>query len=99
MRNPEKYKLSAARCNRRYYLAKKAILAEAKSRGCSICGYNRCPWAIEFHHPEKSEMTINYLKTAGSPENLKKEIEKCITVCANCHREIHFDDGVDEPFD
>lgn len=58
-----------------------------KESGCDICGYKKCLDALEFHHVndnKKSELSkINRLSTA------KQEIEKCILVCANCHREIH----------
>jgi hypothetical protein len=61
---------------------------------CSICGYNRCMKALEFHHTNedtKSEKSFG-ISSKGmlAPwETLVMEIEKCILVCANCHREIH----------
>jgi predicted HNH restriction endonuclease len=56
---------------------------------CSICGYNKYIGALEFHHtdPTKKDMTI-----AGSGkkwETIKEEVEKCMLLCANCHREMH----------
>ena len=56
---------------------------------CSICKYNRCLIALEFHHidGDTKEFTISNdrLKVAEAVE----EAKKCVLVCANCHREIH----------
>lgn len=57
---------------------------------CSVCGYARCERALEFHHVEQHEK--DFLISAQYTiafERLKKELEKCVLVCANCHREIH----------
>ena len=59
-------------------------------RGCCVCGYNRCPAALEWHHPNKDK--------EGNPSELKSinvflsEIDKCEVLCANCHRELHAND-------
>ena len=58
------------------------------SRGCSICGYNKCAAVLEFHHNGDKDFLPNS-SSGRSIENLKKEIEKCIVLCANCHRELH----------
>jgi len=59
-------------------------------KGCAICGYKKCAEALEFHHKENKEFNIS-LATAGnrSIEKIKEEIDKCIILCANCHRELH----------
>ena len=60
--------------------------------GCSKCGYNRCAGALEFHHiQDNKEENIGVLVGKRNSEKLWKEIEKCIVVCANCHREIHYE--------
>ena len=59
-----------------------------KSIGCQICGYNKTTEALDFHHLDSStkEKTIG---NCSSWHGLKKEIKKCIVLCANCHRELH----------
>jgi len=62
-----------------------------KGGSCQHCGYDKCTWAFEFHHlnPEDKSFTISkgysFLWT-----KLKKELDKCLLLCANCHRELHY---------
>lgn len=57
---------------------------------CSICGYDKCYTAFDFHHLDPNKKAKNFKKFATwGFENQKKELEHCILVCANCHREIH----------
>ena len=59
---------------------------------CSKCGYNNNLSALDFHHldPSKKEFNLDSRKIANSSlESIKKELDKCILLCANCHREEH----------
>jgi hypothetical protein len=70
------------------------ILAVAyKGGSCSLCGYNKCIRALEFHHtdPTQKDFGISAKGITRSFEKMKVELDKCILVCANCHREIHND--------
>lgn len=57
---------------------------------CSICDYDKYIGALDFHHinPDEKDFSIAELKLS-SFEKIKSELDKCILVCANCHREIH----------
>ena len=57
---------------------------------CQKCGYSKCYDALEFHHldPKKKDFQLSALKNY-SLNALKKELDKCIMLCANCHREEH----------
>ena len=46
--------------------------------------------ALEFHHlnPEEKDFEISRTLTR-SMDSLRKEVDKCILVCSNCHAEIH----------
>lgn len=65
---------------------------------CSRCGFKGedAPWAIDFHHinPESKngrEDEVGWLvKNGYSWHRVLEEIEKCIPICANCHRTIHW---------
>lgn len=67
----------------------KRRLIEYKGGKCQICGYNRCINALEFHHLDPNEKDFTISGGTKSFESLKPEVDKCILVCSNCHREIH----------
>ncbi len=60
--------------------------------GCSICGYNKSPHALEWHHPndDKEDCPSLILDLYGYQAYLD-EIAKCVLLCSNCHREVHDD--------
>lgn len=60
-----------------------------KGGKCEICGYNKCLTALHFHHKDPNEKDFNISGKSYSFEKLKKEVDKCILVCSNCHSEIH----------
>ena len=58
---------------------------------CARCGFDN-PAALDFHHldPTQKEFSISQAHVRGiGLERIKKEIEKCIILCANCHRIEH----------
>ena len=57
-----------------------------------MCGYNKCVASLDFHHedPTKKEYGISSNGSTISWEKLKIELDKCILLCANCHRELHY---------
>lgn len=67
----------------------KQRLVEYKGGKCQICGYNRCINALEFHHLNPKEKDFTISGGTKSFDSLKPEVDKCILVCSNCHREIH----------
>jgi len=58
---------------------------------CEICGEKE-PICLEFHHKdgENKDFNLGDVKSRGwGKERIKKELEKCRVLCANCHRKIH----------
>lgn len=58
---------------------------------CVSCGYCKSSAALDFHHKDPNTKLFN-LSTAWHSKSLnliRKEIEKCELLCANCHREQH----------
>jgi transposase len=68
----------------------KAILIAEAGGGCLICGYDRHPRALEFHHldPLEKRLEINAKGVALALDKLRAEARKCVLLCANCHAEI-----------
>lgn len=69
----------------------KEMSVEYKGGKCEKCGYNKCNRALEFHHlnPTDKKFSISHKGYTRSWSKVKKELDKCIMVCANCHAEIH----------
>ena len=69
----------------------KSMAIEYKGGKCFFCGYSKCPEALDFHHLDgnKKDFGLSSRGITRSWEKVKKEMDKCILVCANCHREIH----------
>lgn len=65
-----------------------------KGGKCVICGYNKCQRALSFHHlnPKEKDFDLSSKGLTRSWERIKKEIDKCALLCANCHMEMH--DGI-----
>lgn len=65
---------------------------------CQKCGYKRSLAALEFHHVRPQDKSFNISAVgwicAGEDDpskmwlRVQKELEKCVLLCANCHREI-----------
>lgn len=60
---------------------------------CQMCGYDKCIGALDFHHidSESKDFEISQAKNLTKINDvIKKELDKCIVICANCHREHHY---------
>jgi len=72
---------------RRKTLRNKAV--EYKGGKCSVCGYDKCFGALEFHHLKGKDFGLSASGLTRSWDKIQTELEKCILLCANCHRELH----------
>lgn len=87
-RDRRKYLIKAVHKRRKRV---REMAVEYKGGMCARCGYNRCAEALEFHHTDltKKDFGISARGYTRSWERVKKELDKCVMLCANCHREIH----------
>ncbi len=63
-----------------------------RERGCSRCEIDNVA-CLDFHHVETATkgMAVGKMVTYGyGKERLRDEIEKCVVLCANCHRKTHY---------
>ena len=59
---------------------------------CLFCGAKH-PAIIDFHHPDaKGEKKVSEYVNAGQWKRAYTEAEKCIPLCANCHRIYHWNE-------
>lgn len=94
-RQPKKYKDKLAKINtnnqrnKKHRYKRKAL--NMLGGACSKCGYNKCIAALDFHHLGDKDATIKELMHL-SWKRIEAEVKKCIILCANCHREEHFNE-------
>jgi predicted HNH restriction endonuclease len=67
------------------------LAIEYKGGKCQKCGYDKCLEAMEFHHLDSSvkDFGISHKGYTRGWQRVKQELDKCMMLCANCHREIH----------
>lgn len=72
----------------------KVKIVEYLGGKCCICGYDKCYAALDCHHTrgKKESHIANMLACCTAWEKIKKELDKCVLVCRNCHAEIHHKD-------
>lgn len=74
--------------------ARASFQAFKSTLSCTKCGQNH-PATLDFHHliPHPDNQKINVLTKRGAYTKAIQEImDKCIVLCANCHRVHHHDE-------
>lgn len=76
----------------RYHKNKDTLNKLKEGKSCCKCGYNRCVEALDYHHLEPSgkKRDVSKLSTHASLKDAIAEINKCVLLCSNCHREFHY---------
>lgn len=74
----------------RYERGRAYLEAIKRETGCVICGEQEIA-AVDFHHLNEAEKSFNLSGIAytKSLDALRAEVDKCICVCASCHRKLH----------
>jgi len=75
--------------DRQRFLKKMAI--EYKGGSCHDCGIVDHPSVYDFHHvdPSCKDFSLGQKKQYSFNELIKKELDKCLLLCSNCHRKRH----------
>jgi hypothetical protein len=84
------HKVEAAARSFAFRQANRTIARTIKEAGCIRCGESEYV-ALDFHHidPNIKESNVSKLLAGASTKRMLKEIEKCVVICANCHRKLH----------
>lgn len=63
---------------------------EYKGGKCQLCGYSKYQGALDLHHLNQKTKKFGIADKGytRSWSMVKEELDKCVLVCANCHREV-----------
>ena len=73
---------------------KRAAFQEWKATlSCTQCGFSHVA-ALDFHHTDAKDKDgiVSDLLRSGKFKKARAEAEKCIVLCANCHRIHHYEE-------
>lgn len=82
---------------------RKQVAVDLFGGSCQRCGYKKCLGALEFHHMSAiskkasvSSLLRGMTKETEQEDWLKalEELQKCVLLCSNCHREVELNDAV-----
>jgi len=79
-------------------VAYRKLWAEFKeTQECMFCGFDH-PAALDFHHVIRTDKkSVSGLVRNGSYARAMQEIiTKCIALCSNCHRILHWQETMDK---
>ena len=93
-RGTQKWKPTCKTCEtlERKELIMSYILEVFPELKCQRCGYSKCFAALDFHHldPKEKEYQIgDFFRSRRNKSIVINELNKCVLLCANCHREEH----------
>ena len=67
---------------------RKSMCVEYKGGKCEKCGYSKCLRALGFHHKSRDHKEFGICSMMSmSWARLRRELDKCELLCANCHME------------
>ena len=87
--------LTKGRVRARNGLLKQEWLDFKAAQSCSHCGMSH-PAVIDFHHVDRTEKQSVWALVRGRQyKAAMREVKKCIPLCANCHRILHWDEATE----
>lgn len=70
---------------------RKIDLVEYKGGKCEHCLAEYHPAVFEFHHRDPTAKEFEIARYLHYPlETVLPEVDKCLLLCANCHRIVHY---------
>jgi len=96
--NKQVYIDRAASSRAQYYKRNRNFLNDYKSNlKCFECGETHLA-TLDFHHTDPTGKEFGVANFGGkSITKIKDEIKKCIVLCANCHRKLHWNEKTGDP--
>ena len=61
------------------------------NKSCERCGENDIA-CLDWHHidPTQKEASVSWMLQNRSKTAIIEEMKKCICLCSNCHRKLHY---------
>lgn len=90
-KNPEIYKAKAYKWKKIIKERRKQWINSIKTEsGCCLCHESDVE-ILDFHHFNQNDKKFNITsETDLNIKDLVEEINKCVVLCANCHRRVHY---------
>lgn len=85
--NPHRIR-QCKKCSRNKRLKKYNFAASFKTVGCCVCGEKDVA-CLDFHHLSNKTTQVSWMQS-NSYKAIKEEIDKCVVLCSNCHRKLHY---------
>lgn len=82
--------------NRKQHREKKRKAVEKFGGKCNNCGGEFHQSVFEFHHLDPAQKDFSPAN-ARSWKQMESELDKCVMLCANCHRLAHY--AIEEGYD
>ena len=60
-----------------------------KGGRCISCGFDKYACAMEFHHLDSTQKDFSISGLTIAWARMQVELDKCVLLCANCHRAVH----------
>ena len=78
-----------SRCQTEAVTEWRRLVARAGGR-CQLCGYDRHPAVLQFHHvdPSTKAFMVSRDGVTRSFAEAAAEADKCVLLCGNCHAEV-----------
>lgn len=74
------------------------FLEYKKTLKCEQCGESH-PGCLDFHHLDPTKKDYQISDLVMSKKKLIEELSKCVVLCANCHRKLHWKESHQNQFE
>lgn len=83
----------------RRHIVNKLVHDSKLGKHCEVCGGDYPPVVLDYHHRDPSKKKFGIGDGAGRSTPITailEEIDKCMLVCANCHRLLHYKEDLND---